>query len=140
MATSNPGCGTSFTKYIILFFNFLFCVSGLALIVLGTFINLEYGTYLSFADNRFARAEYFIIAVGVIVFVVGVFGCCGVARSDRRLIKTFTVMLSIAVVLEIGAGIMGYTYRNQVKGVAKKALKRGVHNYSSNTGAKHLMD
>ena len=139
MATSNPGCGTSFIKYLMFFFNFLFCMCGLTLIVVGAVINLKYGTYLSYA-----RADYFIIAVGAIVFVVGFFGSCGVVRLEvrgsSRIIKPYAVMLSIVVVLEIAVGILGYAYRNQMKDVATKALNRGVDNYSSETGAKHFMD
>ena len=61
-------------KYLMFFFNFIFFLSGLALIVIGAMIRSDYEDYFSYADNKFATAEIFIIVIGIIVFLIGFFG------------------------------------------------------------------
>merc|ERR1711872_698545 len=53
----------SVIKYLMFFFNVLFWLSGLALIIVGALIKSKYGTYLSFANAQYADAVIFIMEV-----------------------------------------------------------------------------
>jgi len=129
-------------KYLMFFFNFLFWLSGLALIIVGAIIRDKYGDYFSYADNKFANAAVFIIIVGVVVFVIGFLGCCGAIRENYCMVTTFSVLLGIIFLLEIVAGALGFAYKKKVEETATKALKSAVANYSNSDqpGAKKLLD
>lgn len=130
-------------KYLMFFFNFLFWLSGLALIVIGAVIRDKYGDYFSYADNSFANVAVFIIIVGVIVFIIGFLGCCGAIKENYCMVTTFAVILGIIFILEIVAGAVGFAYRKKVEEKATDALKRAVKNYDETNvepGAQKLMD
>lgn len=130
----------SVIKYLMFFFNFLFWLSGLVLIVIGAIIRDKYGDYFSYADNKFANAAVFIIIVGVVVFVIGFLGCCGAVKENYCMVTTFAVLLAIIFILEIVAGALGFTYKKKVDSVAKAALDKAVKQYGEVDGEKKLLD
>jgi len=130
----------SVIKYLMFFFNFLFWLSGLVLIVIGAIIRDKYGDYFSYADNKFANAAVFIIIVGVVVFVIGFLGCCGAVKENYCMVTTFAVLLAIIFILEIVAGALGFTYKKKVDSVAQAALEKAVKQYGTVEGEKKLLD
>ena len=94
------GCSIHCVKYLMFFFNFIFFLSGLALIIIGALIRSDYGDYFTYADSQFATAEIFIIVIGIIVFLIGFFGCCGALKENYFMICVFAVSLSIIFILE----------------------------------------
>jgi len=130
----------SVIKYLMFFFNFLFWLSGLVLIVIGAIIRDKYGDYFSYADNKFANAAVFIIIVGVVVFVIGFLGCCGAVKENYCMVTTFAVLLAIIFILEIVAGALGFTYKKKVDSVAQAALEKAVKQYGEVEGEKKLLD
>lgn len=132
----------SVIKYLMFFFNFLFWLSGLALIIVGAIIRDKYGDYFSYADGKFANAAVFLIIVGVIVFVIGFLGCCGAIKENYCMVTTFAVLLGIIFLLEIVAGSLGFAYKSKVEDKATDALDRAVKDYQNKDqpGAKKIMD
>lgn len=134
--------GVTCIKYLMFFFNFIFWLSGLALIIIGSVIRANYGDYFSYADSNFASAPVFIIVVGVIVFVIGFLGCCGAYKENYCMVTTFSVLLAIVFILEIVAGALGFAYKSKVEEQAVKALDNAVSKYfnEEQPGAKDLLD
>lgn len=137
--------GATCIKYLMFFFNFLFWLSGLALIIVGSYIKANYGDYLSYGEDEtnFASVSVFIIIVGVVVFVIGFLGCCGAYKENYCMVTTFAVLLGIIFILEIVAGALGFAYRKKVESQVDKALDDAVSKYfdtESNPGAKELLD
>lgn len=140
---TQPG-GATCIKYLMFIFNFLFWLSGLALIIVGSIIKSKYGDYLSYGDDgsKFVSVSVFIIIVGVIVFVIGFLGCCGAVRDSYCMITTFAILLGIIFILEIVAGALGFAYRKKVEDQVEKSLKDAVNKYENTDqpGAKELLD
>lgn len=122
------------------FFNFLFWLSGLILIIIGAIVRDKYGDYFSFVDNKFANAPMLIIVVGVIVFIIGFLGCCGAVKENYCMVTTFAVLLALIFILEIVAGALGISYKSKVNVEVEKRLKLAVNEYSTSKGAKDLLD
>lgn len=119
-------------KYLMFFFNFLFWLSGLILIIIGAIARDKYGDEFADLSQQFANAPVLIIVVGVIVFVVGFLGCCGAVKENYCMVTTFAVLLALIFILEIVAGALGVAYRNKVQGIAEKQVKKEVENYNAN--------
>lgn len=138
------GTGNKCIKYLMFIFNFLFWLSGLALIIIGSIIKAKYGDYLSYGEggSKFASVSVFIIIVGVIIFVIGFLGCCGAIRDSYCMITTFAVLLGIIFILEIVAGALGFAYRKKVEDHIKKSLDQAVNKYfnEDQPGAKEMLD
>jgi len=131
-------------KYLMFIFNFLFWLSGLALIIIGSIIKAKYGDYLSYGEDgsKFASVSVFIIIVGVIIFVIGFLGCCGSIRENYCMITTFAILLGIIFILEIVAGALGFAYRKKVEDHISQSLDEAVQKYfnADQPGAKELLD
>ena len=87
MGKTTITCDMKVVKYLMFLFNLLFWLSGVALIIVGVTLRIKYGAYISFSDHKFATADVFIISVGVIVFVVSFFGCCGALKENYCLVS-----------------------------------------------------
>ena len=129
-------------KYLMFFFNFLFWLSGLALIIVGGIIKNNYGDYFSYANNKFATAPVLIIAVGVIVFIIGFLGCCGAIKENYCMVMVFSILLGFIFVLEIVAGILGFIYKNKVKEYTAETFNNAVKDYenANEPGAQDILD
>jgi len=119
-------------KYLMFFFNFLFWLSGLILIIIGAIVRDKYGDQFGELSDQFANAPVLIIVVGVIVFVIGFLGCCGAVKENYCMVTTFAVLLALIFILEIVAGSLGIAYRGKVQGIAEEQVTKEVTNYNKN--------
>jgi len=119
-------------KYLMFFFNFLFWLSGLILIIIGAIVRDKYGDQFGELSDQFANAPVLIIVVGVIVFVIGFLGCCGAVKENYCMVTTFAVLLALIFILEIVAGSLGVAYRGKVKTIAEEQVQKEIKNYNKN--------
>lgn len=108
----------SCVKYLIFIFNFLFWLSGVAIIVVGSLIYVQLNKYNDLLNDNFTAAVVLLIVVGCIVTVIAFFGCCGACKENHCMVMTFAVLLGIIFVLELAAGITCYVYRSEIDSVA----------------------
>ncbi len=59
--------------------------------------------------------QVLLVVVGCIIFFITFFGCCGAIKEHHCMTLTFAVILSLILIIEIGAGISSYAFRDQVK-------------------------
>jgi CD63 antigen len=98
-----------------LFFSFFFQLSGLTLVVVGGVIQGVYSQYLDFLGDQFFNAPVLLVVVGCLIFFVTFFGCCGAIKENHCMTITFSVLLALIFLLEMGAGIGAYMLRDKVK-------------------------
>jgi len=121
------GVGLKCIKYLLFIFNLLFVLAGIAFIVLGS-LALNIGRQVGWMSSPTAIGV-FIIAIGVIIFMIAFFGCCGAARESYCLIIAFTVSLSIVFVLQLTVGIFGVVARNQIQTQVPALLNQTMNSY-----------
>jgi len=95
----------SCVKYLLFAFNFVFCLSGIAIIVVGAVIQTGYSDYTSFVPSYLSGAPILLIIVGSIIFFIAFLGCCGACQESYCMMITFSVFLGIIFILELAAGI-----------------------------------
>ncbi|KAJ8358540.1 hypothetical protein SKAU_G00150650 [Synaphobranchus kaupii] len=125
--------GAKCIKYLLFFFNFLFWICGLALIVLGVLAQLALNTTLVIHQASGSAVPLVLIGVGVIIFFIAFFGCCGAWKENHCMVSTFSVLLSIIVIVEIGAAIAGYIYRGQINQIVEDSFKDMVNKYNTSS-------
>uniref|UniRef100_A0A3B4BK26 Tetraspanin n=1 Tax=Periophthalmus magnuspinnatus TaxID=409849 RepID=A0A3B4BK26_9GOBI len=74
--------GLKLVKYLVFFFNFIFWLCGLALIVIGVLVQISLHNTLMIKDASGSGAPILLIALGVIVFLISFFGCCGAWKEN----------------------------------------------------------
>nr|CAD7401696.1 unnamed protein product [Timema cristinae] len=102
--------GMSCVKYLLFVFNLVFVtvnisrqISGLALLVIGAIIQDVYSDYTDFLHGKFFAGPILLIVVGIIVFVVAFFGCCGAVKENHCMIITsyFSYFLTPKICYEV---------------------------------------
>ncbi|XP_046404870.1 CD63 antigen-like [Ischnura elegans] len=121
--------GMTLVKYLLFAFNLLFALSGLALLVIGAIIQALYHSYNHFVDPRLFYSPTILIIVGVVVFIVAFFGCCGAIKENHCMVVTFSVLLVIIFVLEVAGGITGYVLKDDVNKVMEENLNQLLEEY-----------
>lgn len=122
--------GMKCIKYLLFIFNLLFVISGCTLIIVGAVIEAHYSTYLDFISHSYLSAPSILIAVGVLIFIVGFFGCCGAIKENHCMVVTFSVLLCMIFVVQLGAGIASYVLINDVENFLEEGMLTSMHNYN----------
>ena len=93
---------------------FLLQLSGLILVITGGVIQGVYAEYLDFLGHRFFNAPVLLVVVGCLTFCVTFFGCCGAIKENHCMTMTFSVLLALIFLVELGAGIGAYMAKEDV--------------------------
>ncbi|XP_061759605.1 CD63 antigen [Nerophis ophidion] len=125
--------GMKCVKYMLFFFNFIFWLCGLALIVVGVLVQMSLHSTLMISDASASGAPIVIIAVGVVIFFVAFFGCCGAWKESYCMVTMFAILLSLVIIVQIAAAIAGYIFRNKVSDVVQDSLADMISRYSNSS-------
>ncbi|XP_037320042.1 CD63 antigen-like [Pungitius pungitius] len=101
-------CSFCSYKCCFIFFNFLFLVSGVALIIIGV---KEHSTYLllgTFAMQSLSKITIVLIAVGVAITLVSLLGHLGAFFNVKTMVSCFVCILIIVIILEVLTGAVFY--------------------------------
>lgn len=126
-------------KYVLFIFNLIFFLAGLILIVAGALVQTKFQSYFAFFGDQFNGAAILLIVVGVIVFTVAFFGCCGAYKENHCMIMAFAVLLGIVFILEIAAAIAAHLLQSQLKDLVRKGMNDAIESYP-NEGIKKAWD
>lgn len=127
-------------KILFFFFNLLFWLSGATLIAVGAVIRQRYAAYFAFDEYKFALTEFFIMVVGMLIFVIAFLGCCGALRENLCMLTCFVVMLSIVFMLEIASSVFGFAYRKKIKEITVESLENATQGYHQHHDMQILLD
>ncbi|XP_016428885.1 CD63 antigen-like, partial [Sinocyclocheilus rhinocerous] len=120
--------GAKCIKYLLFFFNFIFWLCGLALIVLGVLAKVSINT-TAFLKG-YSGSPLVLIVVGVVIFFIAFFGCCGAWKENQCMITTFAVLLSLIIIIEIGAAIAGYVLHGNLTDLLNKGFDVMITGYN----------
>ncbi|GLV32497.1 Tetraspanin 29Fa [Carabus blaptoides fortunei] len=99
----------------------------------GATIHGVYGGYSQFLDNGYLSTSAFLVAIGMIIFIISFFGCCGAVKENFCMIITFTTLLILIFIFELAAGISGYVLRDGVSDMLVNNLNQTMQHYNNNT-------
>nr|BAM36397.1 CD63 antigen [Oplegnathus fasciatus] len=125
--------GMKCVKFLLFFFNFIFWLCGLALIVVGILAQVALHNSFMISDPSASGAPIVLIGVGVVIFFIAFFGCCGAWKENYCMVTTFAVLLSLIIIIEIAAAITGYVFRSKLSTVVQDSLTDMIVNYKNST-------
>lgn len=118
--------GMKCIRFLLFAFNVLFTLVGIGLIASGAYVQVNLKGYTEVIGGHFSAAAVFLIVVGVFIFAIAAFGCCGAYKENYCCIMTFAVILVIIFICELAAGIAGFIYRNQLDDEISKLMKESL--------------
>ncbi|XP_071777492.1 CD63 antigen [Centroberyx gerrardi] len=125
--------GMKCVKFLLFFFNFIFWICGLALIIVGILVQMAVHSTFMIRDASASVAPLVVIGVGVVIFFIAFFGCCGAWKENYCMITTFSILLSLIIIVEIGAAIAGYIFRGKLTVIVQDSLTDMISKYNNGT-------
>ncbi|XP_070695427.1 CD63 antigen [Pempheris klunzingeri] len=125
--------GMKCVKFLLFFFNFIFWLCGLALIVVGILVQMALHNTFMIRDASASGAPIVLIGIGVVIFFIAFFGCCGAWKENYCMVTTFAILISLVIIVEIAAAIAGYIFRNKLSTVVQDSLTEMIHSYKNGT-------
>ncbi|XP_059141094.1 CD63 antigen-like [Physella acuta] len=132
--------GMKCVKYLLFLFNLIFVIAGIGLIAAGAYVKIKLTEYYEFFGSNYMGPGILLIIVGVIIFLLAFFGCCGAIKENYCLTMTFAVSLGIIFVLEIAGGIAGFVLRDDIENEIEKVLVDSFKSYNKSSGIRDTWD
>ncbi|XP_076874814.1 CD63 antigen [Brachyhypopomus gauderio] len=132
--------GMKCVKFLVFFFNFVFWLCGLALIVLGVVVQVVLYKTPVIKDASGSAAPIVLIVIGAVIFLVSFFGCCGAWKENYCMITMFAIFMSVVIIAEIATAIAAYVFRDKLTKVVGTGLKDMISQYNNNTDIKKSLD
>ncbi|XP_067128247.1 23 kDa integral membrane protein-like [Centruroides vittatus] len=113
-------------KYLLLILNFIVTVLGLGITIIGILVSvnpeiLEIRSRLPLSN--ISPAIYLAIAVGVLLIILGLFGCCGAWFENKCMLCVYIVIMVILLILQIVVAALVFKFASD------SAMKDKLDNY-----------
>ncbi|MBN3297679.1 CD63 antigen [Amia ocellicauda] len=132
--------GMKCVKFLLFFFNFIFWLCGLALIVIGVLVQMSLQNTLRITNASASGVPIVIISVGVVIFFIAFFGCCGAWKESACMVTMFAILLTLIILVEVAAAIAGYIFKDKVRGILTESFRDLVKTYPDKPENKKVMD
>lgn len=106
----------SFIKSMMILFNFLIFLCGVALLAVGIWVSVDGPSFLkifgplSSSAMQFVNVGYFLIAAGAVLFALGFLGCYGAHTENKCALMMFFFILLIIFIAEVAAAVVALVY------------------------------
>jgi CD63 antigen len=114
-------------KWLFIIFNAFFALCGLVLIGFGGYlVGSNQSLNFLFGSNVIGGGALFIIC-GIVTFGLAALGVVGALFQLRPLLVIFGISLSVIVVVEIIAAILGFAFHSQLSGQVAQTFLRAMN-------------
>jgi len=110
-------------KCLLFIFNLTFFLAGLGLIIAGSLALTALDQYFVFLGGSLPGFTEFILVVGAVIFIIAFFGCCGAFKENYCMILTFSLLMVIVFIMEIGGAIGAYVARDDISGLITAGME-----------------
>ncbi|XP_041735500.1 CD9 antigen isoform X1 [Coregonus clupeaformis] len=111
------GCG-QLCKCILILFNIIFALVGLAMLGLGLWLRFSSETRgffnIDLNTQQFVIGVSVLIALGAVILLVAAFGDYGACNENRTALGVFSCLLGILAGVQIGVGVIAYVRSDEV--------------------------
>ncbi|XP_021454252.2 tetraspanin-3 isoform X4 [Oncorhynchus mykiss] len=130
-------CGITSSKTVLVFLNLIFWAAAGILCYVGAYVFITYDDYDHFFEDVYTLIPAVtIIAVGGLLFIIGLIGCCATIRESRYGLAAFVVLLLLVFVTEVLVVVFGYIYRSKVEDEVNHSIQKVYNEYNgTNTDA-----
>ncbi|XP_040018972.1 tetraspanin-33b isoform X3 [Gasterosteus aculeatus] len=126
-------------RYFLFFFSFVFWVFSLLIVAVGVYAKIQKAT--DAVRNTFLiDPAVILIVVGVVMFFITFCGCIGALRQNIRLLKTFSLSLTLVFLTQLAIAVLGFFYSEQTRDALGKFVKKAVVHYRDDLDLQNLMD
>lgn len=123
------GCKKNIIKLLLVVFNVIAVIIGLALLGIGAYSKYEYGDILAITESSFTSIPAMLMIMGGLVFILGFLGCFGSFRENRVVLIIYTILLVLVLMAEIVAIAISFIYKGKIEDSVEEGLHKKVDGY-----------
>ena len=116
-------------KLLLVVFNVIAVIIGLALLGVGAYSKYEYGQILSLSESKFTSIPALLMILGVLVFILGFLGCFGAFKENRVLLVIYSILLTLVLMGECVAIIISLIYKGKIESSVQDGLDEKIEAY-----------
>ncbi|XP_023172229.1 tetraspanin-7 [Drosophila hydei] len=121
--------GMRCAKYMLIIVSFMFALTAILLIMVGTTIQAIFGDFSLFIDGHFSSPPALLIAIGFILIAVATLGAYGAVKESVMVINLYGVCLFLVFILEVSAAIAAFVMQSQVKEMLWRTMTEALSIY-----------
>eukprot|EP00099_Drosophila_melanogaster_P002470 NP_001137809.1 tetraspanin 29Fb, isoform C [Drosophila melanogaster] len=121
--------GMKCAKYMLIIVSFMFALTAILLIMVGTTIQTIFGDFSLFIDGHFSSPPALLIAIGFILIAVAALGAYGAVKESVMVINLYGVCLFLVFILEVSAAIAAFVMQSQVRGMLIRTMNQALAEY-----------
>ncbi|KAH0627826.1 hypothetical protein JD844_008290, partial [Phrynosoma platyrhinos] len=107
----------------------------------GGYVLNTYKAYDPFLQDKYALLPaVIIICVAVVMFIIGLVGCCATIRESKVGLGVFLVIILMIFVAEVAAFVLGFIYRGKIKTDLHEPMIQAFKVYDGKTEESHVVD
>ncbi|XP_059359505.1 tetraspanin-36-like [Carassius carassius] len=134
-------CGILTSKTVLLFLSLIFWAAGAALAYVGSYVIKRYNSFEEFVSDKYSVIPAaIIICVAMVMFVIGIVGCCATLRESKVGLGFFLIIIMIIFAAEVTAFVFGFIYRGRIKGDLEKSMSSVFQMYDGVNTETHAVD
>ncbi|KAF7660961.1 hypothetical protein LDENG_00270760 [Lucifuga dentata] len=124
-------CGITSSKTVLVFLNLIFWAAAGILCYVGAYVFITYDDCDHFFEDVYTLIPaVVIIAVGALLFIIGLIGCCATVRESYCGLVTFVLFLLLVFMTEVAVVVLGYVYRAKVEDEVNGTISKVFDKYN----------
>ncbi|XP_060070027.1 CD151 antigen-like [Ylistrum balloti] len=135
------GICEGFARLIFVAFNVIFVLFGIGVLAAGIWVkadpqlmNVQKLIELDASDKFLSTAGWILIIFGVLVLIIGVFGCVGGIKKNKCFLGFYIALVTVIFIGELTGGIMAAVFKGKISSELKDALSGTLKNYKPSQG------
>lgn len=132
------GCCATMLQCVLSTINLLTLIVGGIVAAIGVFLYIRQSDYFpSLEDYNLSLTPVAIamIVLGVLLLLIGLFGCCGAMTGNRGMLNIYFVFMLIIIVLEILVIIFGFLSKAMVQSESEDAFNAIFNKFNNGTAS-----
>ncbi|XP_053481010.1 tetraspanin 36 [Ictalurus furcatus] len=123
-------CGIIASKTVLLLLSLIFWAAGSALAYVGAYVISSYKNFDDFRVDKYSVIPAaIIIAVAVVMFIIGIIGCCATLRESKVGLGFFLLLILLMFAAEVTAFVFGIIYKGRINGDLEKTMNEVFDKY-----------
>jgi len=128
-------------KILFYIFNFVFWLSGLALLVTGILVKTAFASFMKLSTHiDYNVAPYVMIGCGAFIVLVGFCGCWASVKEHPWALRFYMAVLTILFIAEVAGAIAGLIMKKKLQEGLKEGLENALKEYKTDKGIADAMD
>ncbi|KAM4575718.1 tetraspanin 36 [Odontesthes bonariensis] len=134
-------CGILTSKTILLFLSLIFWAAGAALAYVGAYVIQSYDTFESFIQDKHTLIPAaIIIGISVVMFIIGLMGCCATLRESKVGLSLFFLIIMVVFAAEVAALVFSFIFQSKINGSLERSMNDVFSKYDGQDAETKAVD